>query len=161
MDAEQRYSHDAARVAAAFADPELYASFDGLPKVSAPEVLRHEVHGNQVELDIRYRLQVDLPAPARAVLDADKLTWVERSVHDLGARRVLVTIDPDHYADRLEAGGRYSFTDLATGGCVRRIETVVAVRAPLVARAVERAIATGLREHAADEVAVVEAFLAR
>ena len=48
---------------------------------------------------------------------------------------------------------------LADRGC-RRVATVeLSVSAPLVGRAVERAIASGLREHLADEAPVVEGFL--
>ena len=67
---------------------------------------------------------------------------------------------PDHYADRFTCAGSYRF-DAVPGGSRRRGQGDLRVRAFLVAGAVEGAIVSGLREHLADEVPVVEAFLDR
>ncbi len=119
--------------------------------------------GDRVALRVRYRFTGDLAPAARAVLDPDKLTWVEESSHDLAARKVTFVLEPDHYADRFQAHGSYRFeVDPAdTQHTLRLAQGDVKVRALLVAASVERAIISGLKEHLDDEVALLEHFLAR
>lgn len=145
--------------ARAYADPALYAGFGDLPKMSRPEVVEHRADGDQVHLQIRYRFSGELSAAAKAVLDPSRLTWVEHSVHDLANLTTTFTMVPDHYADRFQCRGSYRF-EPDGDGTLRRCEADLNVRALLVARAVEGAIVSGLREHLAVEVGVVERFLA-
>lgn len=146
-------------VARAYADPELYAAFQDLPKMSRPEVLSHASDDSKVVLQIRYRFSGHLSPAARAVLDPERLTWVEHSTHDLSTRSTVFRMIPDHYADRFECSGSYRFEADGTG-TRRHCDGTIRVRALLVASAVENAIVSGLREHLADEVAVVDAFVA-
>ncbi len=155
---EQRFAADADAVARAYTDPELYAALDGLPKLSQPEVVGHEVDGEKVILRVRYKFGGELSAAARAVIDPARLTWVEVSTHDLAARSATFTMLPDHYADRFRCTGSYRF-EAVDGGSRRRGEGDVRVKALLVAGAVEGAIVSGLKEHLVDEVPVVEAFV--
>jgi hypothetical protein len=158
IDQELSVSPDA--VARAYADPALYEAFQVLPKMSRPEVLSHAEDGDIVTLEIRHRFSGDLSPAARAVLDPSRLTWVEHATHDLRARTAEFTMVPDHYADRFRCSGTYRFEATPSGGTVRHCEGEIRVKALLVAGAVEGAIVSGLREHLADEVAVVEAFVA-
>lgn len=92
------------------------------------------------------------------MIDPNRLTWVEHSVHDLTALRVTFEMVPDHYRDRFRCSGSYAFQ--ADGdGCVRRGEGDLRVKALLVAGAVEGAIVSGLEEHLEDEIPVVEDFV--
>jgi hypothetical protein len=156
---DQRFSAAPDAVARAFADPALYLAFQDLPKMSRPEVLAHEVDGDEVALQIRYRFSGDLSPAARAVIDPARLSWVEHASHDLAARTTTFRMVPDHYGDRFQCSGSYRFETDGTG-TLRHCEGDIKVRALLVAGAVENAIVSGLREHLDDEVAVVEAFLA-
>jgi hypothetical protein len=156
---EQRFSSGPDDVAAAFADPGLYPLLAELPKLGSPEVLSHEVDGDVVHLEVRYHFAGHLSAAARAVLDPDRLTWVDRSTHDLASRSVTYELIPDEYRDRFRSSGAYRF-DADGAGTLRRASGEVSVRAPLVARSVERAIVSGLHEHLDEEAALVERFLA-
>lgn len=155
---EQRFAADVDAVARAYADPELYVALVGLPKLTQPEVVGHEAEGDTVVLQVRYRFGGELSGAARAVIDPARLTWVERSTHDLADRSTTFTMVPDHYGDRFRCQGSYRF-DPVDGGCRRRGEGDVRVKALLVAGAVERAIVSGLQEHLVDEVPVVEEFV--
>lgn len=155
---EQRFAADVDAVARAYADPALYAALVGLPKLTQPEVVGHEVDGDTVVLQVRYRFGGELSPAARAVIDPAHLTWVERSTHDLADHSTTFTMVPDHYGDRFRCQGSYRF-DPVEGGCRRRGEGDVRVKALLVAGAVEGAIVSGLKEHLVDEVPVVEAFV--
>ncbi len=155
---EQRFDAGPDEVARVFTEPRLYEAFQDLPKLSRPDVLAHEVEGDVVRLQIRYRFSGELSAAARAVLDPARLTWVEHSTHDLTDRSTTFTMVPDHYADRFRCSGRYQFEPLGEG-TIRRGEGEVKVKALLVAGAVESAIVSGLREHLADEVGVVNDLL--
>jgi hypothetical protein len=156
---EQRFAAEAERVARAYADPALYVALDGLPKLSQPEVLAHEVDGEVVHLQVRYRFGGELSSAARAVIDPARLTWVERSSHDLTQLATTFTMVPDHYADRFRCSGSYRFEPV-DGGCRRQGEGDLRVKALLVGGAVEGAIVSGLKEHLVDEVPVVDAFVA-
>ena len=156
---EQQFSASVDAVARAYADPDLYATFVGLRKLSTPELVRHEVDGDVVHLDLRYRFAGDLSPAARAVIDPNRLTWVEQATHDLTARRTEFTMVPDHYRDRFRCQGSYRFEAVDERSCARHGEADLKVKALLVAHAVEGAIVSGLEEHLVDEVPVVEAFL--
>lgn len=155
---EQRFAHPADAVARAFTDPALYPRFAALPKVSVPEVLEHVEDGDRVRMRIRYRFDGDLSGAARALVDPARLTWIDESVHDLTTRQVTFRLVPDHYADRLRCSGSYRF-EAEPVGCRRLADVDLRVSLRLVGGTVERAIASGLREHLADEVAVVDAHL--
>lgn len=157
---DQRFSASPDAVARAYADPALYEALQGLPKMSRPEILAHEVDGDVVRMQIRHRFSGELSAAARAVLDPARLTWVEHASHDLATRTTTFTMAPDHYRDRFRCAGTYRFDSGDDGGTVRHCEGEIKVQALLVAGAVEGAIVSGLREHLDDEVAVVEGFLA-
>lgn len=157
---DQRFTAAPDAVARAYADPGLYDALQDLPKLSRPEVLAHHADDGVVTMQIRYRFNGDLSSAARAVLDPARLTWVEHATHDLTTRTTTFTMVPDHYGDRFRCSGTYRFDDAADGGTVRHCEGDIRVKVLFVAGAVEGAIVSGLREHLADEVAVVEAFLA-
>ena len=156
---EQRFGAPADAVARAFTDPALYAALDALPNLGRPEVLDRREDGDRVELRVRYRFTGELNAAARRALDAERLTWVESSVHDLATRTASFELHPDHYGSRLQCRGTYRFEEGA-GDTVRHVEGDLVVRYPIVGRAVERAIVSGLERHLHDEVAVVEQHLA-
>ena len=156
---EQRFSAPPEAVAAAYADPALYETFERLPKMEVLEVLDHRVTGTTVHLRVRSRFAAELPSAARRILDPAKLTWVEESTHDLAALTVSFRLVPDHYRDRLQASGSYRF-EPAPSGSTRRSQGEVKVSYPLVGGAVERGIVSGLGEHLQHEVPVVEQWLA-
>ncbi len=145
-------------VARAYASAELYEHLGGTDKLGPPDVLERTESGATVTLRIRYQFVAELSPAVTAVVDPKRLTWVERSVHDLDAHSVAVTLHPDHYADRLRCTGTYRYT--ARGDAtVRRIDGDLRVKALLVAGAVEKAIVSGLKEHLEAEAPQVEAYL--
>ena len=157
---EHRFDAAPVDVSRAFADPALYASFGDLPRAGRPEVVGHEVDAaGRVHLAIRWAFTAELSSAARAVIDLDRLTWVQESVHDVEGCTATYRMVPDHYADRFSSTGGFRFDPAEGGSCVRRSHGEVKVRAPLVGRAVEGAIVDGLREQLAAEVALVEHFI--
>lgn len=157
---DQRYGTGPDELALAYADPDLYDHLVGLPNLGAPEVLAHRRAEQVVDLEIRYRFTGELSAAARAVLDPSRLTWVERSRHDLSGRTTSFEMTADHYADRFRCRGTYRFAE-SERGSVRHCEGDLRVKALLVAGAVEGAIVSGLKEYLAAEAPVVEAFVAQ
>jgi hypothetical protein len=145
-------------VARAYASAELYEHLGGTDKLGPPDVLDRTEAGTRVTLRIRYRFVADLSPAVTAVVDPQKLTWVEESVHDLDARTVAVTLHPDHYADRLRCTGTYRYR-AAGDETVRTVEGDLKVKVLLVAGQVERALVSGLREHLEAEAPQVEAYL--
>lgn len=139
----------------ALADPDFYASMGAMSKIGTPEVLAHQDDGETVHVAVRYRFTGHLARPARAVLDPAKMTWVIDSTLRRGDHEVDFRMLPDHYADRLECWGTYRFEARGTHESTQVIEGDVVVHVPIVARAVEQAILMGLREHMAEEAALL------
>jgi hypothetical protein len=155
----QTFHADADAVAQAYASPDLYAHLVGLAKLGPPEVLDRRVDNELVHLQIRYRFVGDLAPAVTAVIDPRRLTWVEHSTHDLVTRTVRYHLVPDHYADRLRSSGSSTVEPDGTGSR-RTVTGRLKVRAVVVGGAVERAIVSGLSEHMADEIRVVDRYLA-
>ena len=153
-----RYDAQPDAVARAYADPALYEAFAGLPRADRPEVLEHRVDGDTAVLRVRWRFSGTLSPAARAVIDPERLSWVEESSHDLARRRVSYRMVPDHYRDRFSCTGEYRF-EADGDGSVRVVEGDLRVKAPIVGRTVERAIVSGLEEQLASEGPIVEAFV--
>jgi hypothetical protein len=151
---DQRFPAPPDEVIAAYIDPKLYDRMVGLSRVEAPSVLDVTRRGDVVVVRTRFRFIADLPGAARAVIDPDRLTWIDESTYDLVAHTSVTRLLPDHYPDRLTASATSRF-DPDPAGTVRRVSGELRVRAPLVAGRVERAIVDGLREHLADEGRVV------
>ena len=147
-------------VARIYTEPRFYEAIGDIGTLGRPEVLDRREDGTVVRLTVRYRFSGHLSPAVTSVIDPARLTWVEESVHDLEHHTVTFTVNPDHYADRLRCSGSSRFVAVAGGGTQRFAEGDVAVRAPLVGRAVEGAIVSGLREHLEAEVGVVERLLA-
>ncbi len=156
---EQDYDADADRVAAAYADPALYVAFGELPRAGQPEVLRHEVKGDTVRLEVRWKFTAELSSAARAVIDPHRLTWVERSSHDLATRSVTFDMVADHYRDRFSCSGGYRFEPAGDQRSIRHCQGDLRIKALLVAGAVEKAIVDGLKDQLRAEVPIVEAFV--
>jgi hypothetical protein len=109
---------------------------------------------------VRYRFTGALSPAVTRVIDPDRLVWVDDTTYDLEAATATFRIVPEHYANRLRCSGRYRFTP-RPGGCRRSIEGDLTVSYPLVGRAVERAILSGLEDNLGAEADLVGRWLAR
>src|SRR5216683_1613968 len=143
-------------VARIYTESRFYELLGELPKLGRPEVLDRSEDGPVVRLAVRFWFTGNLSPAVTRVVDPARLSWVEQSVHDLAAHTVTFTMKPDNYADRLRFEGGSHFEATGEGGTRRFSEGDVVVRVPLVGRAVEGAIVSGLREHLGAEVEVVE-----
>lgn len=161
---EQRFRAPLAAVEAAYVDPAFLARLASLPKLGAPTLLDQVVDGDLVHQKIRFRFTGDVSSAVRRVVDPARLTWVEESTFD---RRTHVTtwrIVPDHYAGMIRCAGTFRLTEEDDGGSGagatrRTAEADIKVNVPLVGGKVERAIVSGLEEHAAAEVEILEDWL--
>lgn len=158
---EQRFSAPLTAVEAAFVDPAVLAELATLPELGRPEVLNRADDGDTVTQDVRYAFAGHLSGAVTRVIDPARLTWVEHGVLDRRTHQTELTIHPDHYGDRLRCTATARLAAAGETDVVRTVEGELHVRAPLVAATVERAIVAGLREHAAAEARVVQAWLDR
>lgn len=158
---DQRFDAPPAAVIAVYTDVAFYETLTGLSRVGPPEVLSCEQDGDRVRLRIRYIFTADLPSAALAVIDPQKLTWVEDTTYDLATNSSTTKLRPDHYADRLTASARAAVEAVADDPprSARRVDGDLSVRMPFVGGQVEKAIVSGLREHLADEAAVAARWL--
>lgn len=149
-------------VEAAFVDPGFYAALGELSGIRPPEVLERRAEGaegNLVHLRVQYAFAGNLSGPARAVLDPDRLTWVDHSTFDRTAHRIEFEIVPDHYADRLQCDGWYQFEPAGEQATRQLMEGDLRVRYPVVGALVERAIVVGMRQHLGEEARILERWL--
>jgi hypothetical protein len=158
---EQRLTGPVDTVVAALLDPEFLAASAHLPKVGGAELLEDRRDGTTVRRRIRYRFTAELSSAVTRVVDPKKLTWVDESVYDLATHRGEHRIVPDNYADRLQANYDEVVTAAGPGGTVRTAAGVVKVRMPLVGGRVERAIVSGLQDHAVAEAELIDHWLSR
>ena len=158
---EQRFSADLDVVEAALYSPALIAELVGLPKLGGATLLDEQTDGRTVKRRVRYRFTAKLSSAVTAVVDPDKLTWVEESVHDPESHVTTWKIVPDHYGTRLTCHGTFELAQQSPGQTVRVTEADIKVHFPLVGGRVEKAIVSGLQEHAVDEEAAVNRHLQR
>lgn len=137
------------------------AFFEDLPefgRIGRPELLEHRVADGRVLVRARYAFTAELPAAALAVIDPERLTWVEETTYDIERRSAAVAFRPDHYASKLQASATVRFAgDRASA--TRTVAGDLRVRVLLVGGQVERAIVGGLREHLDEEADHVDAVL--
>jgi Protein of unknown function (DUF2505) len=157
---EQKVAAPVDAVEHALLNPDFIAATAELPKVGGAELIDQQRDGDRIRQRIRYRFTGELSAAVTAVVDRDRLTWVDESDHDLGTHRSEHRIIPDHYGNRLEASYTSRLEPDGDDGTRRLAEGTVKVRMPLVGGRVERAIVSGLEEHAAAEAALLEHWLA-
>ena len=68
-----------------------------------------------MKIRLRYRFTADLPTAEVAIIDPDRLTWVEETTYDLAGLSSRVKLLPDHYASKLEASASARFVDRGDG----------------------------------------------
>ncbi len=156
---DQRIAGEVDVVLRAFADPSFLAALAELPDLADVEVLSHDVEGDVVRQRVRYRFVKALSPVVERVVDPKRLSWVDETEYELSARRGSFRLVPDHYRHRLRCHGTYRFT-AAGADTMRTIEGELMVSYPLVGRAVERAIVSGLESRLGDEARLVERWLA-
>jgi hypothetical protein len=157
---EQVFPGPVERVEAALLDPAFLKSLASLPRLGAPELLDVTENGMTVHRRVRYRFTGDLSPAVTAVVDPAKLTWVEDATVDRSTHRTTFRILPDHYGSRLKCTGTFVLTEVA-GGVRRVLDADLRVSFPLVGGKVERAIVSGLREHAALEADALRDWMAQ
>lgn len=157
---EQRLVAPIERAEAALIDPAWYQAVTASTAVWAPELLDvTDDGGRHVGFRVRYRFRGSINAAAARVISPSKLSMVWVSVLDRETHVVDLHIQPDHYADRLRFTGA---VELRPGGDIttRVLDGEVKVKVLLVSGAVEGAVVSGLREHAAVEEREFAAFVA-
>lgn len=157
---EQKVAAPIDAVEEALVDADFIAATAELPKVGGAELLDQQRDGDRVKQRIRYRFTGELSSAVTAVVDRDRLTWVDEAEYDLAAHSSEHEIVPDHYGSRLQASYSNRLEPDGDGRTRRVAEGTVKVRMPLVGGRVERAIVSGLEEHAAAEAALLERWVA-
>ena len=143
----------------ALVDPAFLVRMAELPKLGSAEVVEQHRDGDVVHQDVRFLFQAELSRSVTRVVDPALMTWIERSVCDLAAHETHCEIIPDHYGGLLS--GRYRSVIIAQGpGSQRTITGELKVKLPLVGGKVEGAIVGGLKENAAAQVPLLDAFVA-
>ena len=158
---DQRIAGPCDDVVAAFVDPAFYEELGQMPKIGRPEILERREADGTVHLRVRYAFTGDLAAPARAVLDPTKMTWVVESSVDRTAHRTEFRMLPDHYGKRLECHGSYVLEADGADTTVQHFQGELIVHYPVVGSLAERGIVTGLKEHLAEEATILERWLAQ
>lgn len=157
---EQRFPGSLPEVEDAFVDPRFLERLSALPKLGRPTLIRQESDGDLVRQWVQYRFTGEVNAAVRKVVDPARLTWVEESTLDRRSHRTTWRILPDHYDRLIRCSGSFALSEDGAGATRRVADAEIKVTVPLVGSKVERAIVSGLREHAAEEEQVMAAWLA-
>ncbi|MEY2397935.1 MAG: hypothetical protein QOJ00_1109 [Actinomycetota bacterium] len=156
---EQRFNAPVAAVETAYCSPELLAQLAALPKVGGAELLDQRDSGATFVQRVRYRFTGDLSSAVTAVVAPDKLSWVEESTLDRSTHVTTWRIVPDNYASRLTCTGTFRLSAAADNVTLRTTDAEIKVHFPFVGGKVEKAIVSGLKEHAQAEERTVNAYL--
>lgn len=154
----QRYDAATRDVMTHYASVEMYESIPEFGRISRPTVINRSESADRVTLRLHYRFNADLPAAALAIIDPDRLTWIDETVYDFTTLTSHTTLLPDHYPRKLEATARSRFRG-DDGGCVRDVSGELRVHVLFVGGQVEKAIVSGLTEHLEEEAVVVADLL--
>jgi len=153
---EERLAGDLDRVVETLLDPGFVAARAELPKLGDPELIELTRDGDRARQRVRLRLTAPLSPAVTAVVDPDKLSWVDDATWDLAALRAEHTIVPDHYRDRLRCTYVETLTTAEGGGTHRVLSGTLRVKVMLVGGKVEQAIVSGLREYATAETTLLD-----
>ena len=153
---DQRIAAPPDRVVKALVDPAYYRSMAHMGNIGEPDVLERVDQGGRVDLRVRYKYTGDLAGPARRVLDPAKLTWVVESSIDLASHSATFRMVPDNYRDRIECHGSYTLRPDGPAATVQHGEGDLVVHYPLIGKIAERGMVQGLKDHMAQEAAVLE-----
>lgn len=153
----QRYDASPEEVDHAYADPDLYPTLVGLPKLGDIRVLAHDAVPAR-RLRVQFHFTGHLPSAVTAVVHPEKLSWIQESEHDHEALSARFRLLPDHYPDRLRCAGRFTIA-AAPNGAIREVRGDLKVNAPLLAGRVEKAIISGLEEYLGAESTAVDRWI--
>jgi hypothetical protein len=156
---EQHFAGSLGSVEAALIDPAFLDRLASLPQLGHPRLLDQQQDGELVHQRVAYAFVGDLSGRVRAVVDPDRLTWVEESTLHRGTHRTEFHILPDHYGSLLSCRGTFQLRAEGSDRCTRTALGDVRVGVPLVGRKVEAAIVSGLVDHAALEADVMDEWL--
>ena len=149
--------------AAAYGNPAFYEDRAPGGDIALVEVVSHQSAGPHARIDVRYQFIGSVSSAVRAVIDPSKMSWVTRTEIDKAQGRSSFTVLPDHYPDRLECRGTFTFTEGASGPgtTVVTVEGDLKVHVFLVGGKVEQLIVSGLRTYLQAEIATLPDFTRR
>jgi hypothetical protein len=156
----QELRADLPTVEAAYLSDEFLTELGRLPKLGSPAFLDRHDEAGRIRQRVRYAFIGRLSPAVTAVVDPQRLTWVQDSVLDPGTHITTFKILPDHYAGLLEASGTITLDVADPRGTVRRTSGEVKVHVPFVAGKVEAAIISGLRDYADAEAEALDRWVA-
>ncbi len=133
-------------------DPGFIEVMAQLPKLGRPQIVSWDDQGDTLHTQVRYAFVGELSSAVRRVIDPARLTWIQDQTTDRRSHQAASSPScPDHYPGLLRCGGTFSLTHDRSGGSVRLARGRIQVSMPIVGPKVERAIVSGLEEHAETE----------
>jgi Protein of unknown function (DUF2505) len=150
-----------ARAMAAYGTPAFYEGRPVQDHIEVLELVRHEDTGARVLMEVRFAFRGPLSPAVQRVIDRDKMSWITRNELRPDELRADWVVLPDHYPDRLSAGGVYRFDAADDDGdgdgtsSVVSIEGDLKVHVPLLGKSVEKVIVSGLRKYFEAEVLTI------
>ncbi len=145
------------RAMAAYGTPAFYEDRPVRDHIEVLEVVRHEDTGSRVLMEVRFAFRGPISPAVQRVIDRNKMSWITRNELKPDEARADWRVLPDHYPDRLSAGGVYRFEPGADAesGTVVSIEGDLKVHVPLLGKSVEKVIVSGLRKYFEAEVLTI------
>jgi hypothetical protein len=143
---------------AAYGSPRFYEGRQKRDNIEVLEVVRHEDTGARVLMEVRFAFRGPISPAVQRIIDRNKMSWITRNEIRPDEARADWKVLPDHYPDRLEAAGVYTFEpgpDGPEAGVVVGIDGDLKVHVPVLGKSVERVIVSGLRKYFEAEVLTI------
>ena len=154
---EQEVAAARPRVELAYVSASFYEALGGLPNLGVREVLECRREGSVTTLRVRLAFTGQVSGPARAIVDASKLTWVTTTTMTEGTHRSAFELLPDFYRDQVSCAGTYRFDELDQTTRITMAGDLT-VKVPFFGRTAEEAIADGFRQNLAGQAAVLQTW---
>ena len=161
--AEQHFQAHINQVFDAYAQPDNYMRMADLTRVAPIEALSGEDDGTVAVLQVRFKFIAPLSSAVTAVIDPDKITWVQTHTIDRASATERIAFRPDHYEKMLDfKGGHARYEEVSPDRTRRTLQGSFGIKGiPFFVRgAVEGAIASGLEEYYAEEAGQFQGFIA-
>jgi Protein of unknown function (DUF2505) len=148
-----------AQAMAAYGNPAFYEGRPIRDHIEVLELVRHEDTGARVLMEVRFAFRGPISPAVQRVIDRNKMSWITRNELRPDESRADWVVLPDHYPDRMSAGGVYRFDPSGDGpsgtSSVVSIEGDLKVHVPLLGKSVEKVIVSGLRKYFEAEVLTI------
>jgi hypothetical protein len=149
-----------AAVCEGMGDPDFYTTLQ-LPDLEPPELLVRTVHGERVDIHLRFTYTGRLDPIARRIVGHDHVSWVQRLVIDQTAQSATLSVAPEVGVVPVACAGTFTLHSADGRHCLRTLDADLRVKVPVIGGRAEKSLAPGILRRLELEAEGLDQYLAR